>query len=239
MDQRVDRAAQIQQRGPRGGPAEIDGVQPGTMAVRPCRPVIEAMAVAQQQLAQPVTLAHQIDADRFSGADEIAQRLLLVAGHADRLQLAGQQQPDEVLGVAAVGLHAVPRRARDLARRRDHAVHAAPGELARQSVPGRPRLIGGTDRTGQPGAQPGRLGRVTTHREPRQFPGLRVEHRRHDLRGVHVQTDESSSLRHGRFLLCGCGSQRGASRAAETSPHDRNGGPAPSTTGAGQTIHMV
>ena len=70
--------------------------------------------------------------------------------------------------------------------------------------------------------------------------GLGIEYGRHDLGGVHIQTDEASSLRHGRLLLCGCGPPRGGSRAAETSPHDRRGGPAPSTTGAGQTtLHTV
>ena len=36
--------------------------------------------------------------DRLARADEVAQRLLLGARDADRVQLAGQQQPDEQLG---------------------------------------------------------------------------------------------------------------------------------------------
>jgi capsid protein len=58
------------------------------------------------------------------------------------VQLAGEQQPHQVLGVAAVGLDALARRARDLAGRRDHALHAAALELAREAVTGRSGLIG-------------------------------------------------------------------------------------------------
>jgi hypothetical protein len=57
------------------------------------------MAVAQQQLAEAVAAAHQVYADRFARAHEIAQRLFLGARHADGVQLAGQQQPDQQLGV--------------------------------------------------------------------------------------------------------------------------------------------
>ena len=56
-----------------------------------------------------MTGAHQIDADRLTRADQVAQRLLLIARHPDRMQLTGQQQPGEKLGVTSVGLDAVPR----------------------------------------------------------------------------------------------------------------------------------
>jgi hypothetical protein len=106
-----------------------------------------------------------------------------------------------VFGVAAVGLDALARRARDLARRRHNALNAAARELARQPVARRPGLIGGTHRSRQPGAQPGCISDIARHPESLQLPCLDIEHRRHDLGGVHVQTDEGSSLRHGRLLL--------------------------------------
>ena len=53
-------------------------------------------------------------------------------------QLARRQQPDRQLGVTTIDLHAITRRPGDLARRRDHAPHAAPVQLARQAVAGRP-----------------------------------------------------------------------------------------------------
>jgi hypothetical protein len=53
------------------------------------------------------------------------------------MQLPGKQQTHEVLGVTAIGLHSIPARARDLARRGDHARHPAPRELTRQAVPRR------------------------------------------------------------------------------------------------------
>ena len=84
-----------------------------------------------------------------------------------------------------------------------------PRELARQPVAGRPGLIRDPHRPRQPRAEPGRLGDLAAHREHLQLARLGVEHRRDDLRRVHIQTDEGSSLRHGWFLLCGCGPPRG------------------------------
>ena len=211
------------------------------MALRPRRPVVEADAVAQQQLREPVPAAHQVLADRLTRAHEVAQRLLLGPRHADRVQLAGQQQPDQQLGVAAIGLDAVARSARDLARRRDHALHAAPLELARQPVAGRPRLIRGAHRPRQPSAQPGRLSDIAGQPEPLQLARLGIEHRRHDLRRVHVQADEGSSLRHGRLLLCVVEPPRGVQpRGMNCHPTTIAGNRPPSTT-AGRTelIHMV
>ena len=145
--------------------------------------------------------AHQVHADRLASAHEVTQGLLLGARDAHRVQLAREQQADQQLGVAAVGLDALPGGARDLARRRDHARHAAAFELARQPVAGRPGLIGRAHRPRQPGAEPGRLANLASESEVLQLAGLGIEHRRHHLGGVHIQTDEASSLRHGRLLL--------------------------------------
>jgi hypothetical protein len=48
---------------------------------------------------EPMPAAHQIHPQAVAGADQVAQRLLLGPGHADRVQPAGQQQPDEMLSV--------------------------------------------------------------------------------------------------------------------------------------------
>ncbi len=173
-------------------PAQPDGREPVAVALAARRPVVEADAVAQQQLAEPVAAAHQVDADGLARADEIAQRLLFATGNADGMQLAGQHQPDQQLGVAAVGPDTITGRPGDLARRCDDALHAASMQLAREPVPRRPGLVGRTHRARQPGAQPGRLHHVTGQREEPQLPGRGIEHRRHDLGGVHVQTDETS-----------------------------------------------
>ena len=113
------------------GHVQRDRGQPLAVALRPRGAVVEPDPVAQQQLREPVTAAHQIHPHRVTRADQVTQRLLLIARHPDRMQLAGQQQPDEMLGVTTVGLHPIPARARDLARRRDHTLHPALGELAR------------------------------------------------------------------------------------------------------------
>ena len=117
------------------------------------------------------------------------------------------------------------RRARsgNLARRRDDALHTAPGELTREAIPGRPGLVGGSHRW-QPRAQPGRLADVTAQREELQLPGLGIEHRRHDLGGC-----TSRPTRLLAFAMAGSSSaiverRAGATAAATTSPHSRRGG---------------
>ena len=136
MHERVDRAAAVGERRLGRRPVQLDRVKPGAVALGPRAPVLEADPVAQQQLRQPVTAAHQIDADRLPCAHEAAQRLLLRARDPNRVKLAGQQQPDEQLRVTAIGLDPVARRARNLRRRRDDTLDAATGELARKPICG-------------------------------------------------------------------------------------------------------
>jgi hypothetical protein len=118
--------------------AELEAGQPRPVTFGPGAPVVKPDPAPQQQLGQPVPAAHQIDAHRLARADQIAQRLLLGAGHPDRVQLARPQQPDQMLGITAVGLDPLARRARDLARRRHHHLHAAALQLAREPEAGRP-----------------------------------------------------------------------------------------------------
>ena len=99
---------------------------------------------------------HQINPNRLTRTDQIAQRLLLIARHPDRMKLPRQQQPGEQLGVTTIGLHAVPRRPGDLARRRHDTLNATPSELSREPVPGRACLIRDPHRAGQPDTEPGR-----------------------------------------------------------------------------------
>src|SRR3954452_9408057 len=123
------------------------------MAIRPRAPVVELDSMTHQHLRQPLSRSHQIQAQCLPGANEIAQRLFFGARDADRVQLAGEQQPDEMLSVAALVLDLVAGRARDLRRRRDHTFDPALRELARERVPSRTRLVGGPDRSRQSGAQ--------------------------------------------------------------------------------------
>ena len=211
------------------------------MPVSPRAPVVEPDAVAHQHLRQPVTCAHQIQPQRLARANKITQRFLLGARDTDRVQLAGQQQPDEMLGVTPIGLDLVSGRARDLRRRSDHALHAPPRELARECVPGRSGLVRDPDRARQTGAEPGGRQHVARHRKRLQLAALSVQHRRDDLRRVHVQTDKGSSLRHGWFLLFDCGPPRGVEPRGITSPpHDGWGNrPLLPLRPDGPTIHMV
>ena len=139
-----------------------------------------------------MSAAHQIHPHRVTSTNQIPQRLLLIAGNPDRMKLAGQQQPHQMLGVATIGLDPIPARARDLARRRDHALHATPGELAREPVPGRASLIRHPHRPRQPRAERRDVRSLAAHPERLQLPSLGIEHRRDDLRRVHIQADETS-----------------------------------------------
>jgi hypothetical protein len=77
-------------------------------------PVIKPDPVTQQQLREPMPGAHQIHPHRLASAHQVAQRLLLGPRHPDRVQLAGQQQAGQMLGVTAVSFDPIPRRPRDL-----------------------------------------------------------------------------------------------------------------------------
>src|ERR1035441_2542065 len=100
--------------------------------------------------------SHQIPPDRVTGADQVTQRLLLIAGNPDRVQLARQQQPHQMLGVPPIGLHAIPACARDPARRPDHAPRPPGCRAPRRSVFTRSPLARGI-----------LLGAATTHSTPR------------------------------------------------------------------------
>jgi hypothetical protein len=139
--ERVDRSLGVEQRRLRRRPLQRDRRQPLPVAGRPRVPVIEPDPVPEQQLREPVPAAHQIHPHRITRANQVPQRLFLIARHPDRVELPGQQQPHQVLGVSTVGLHAIPTRARDLARRRNDALDPALCELARQPVTRRPGLI--------------------------------------------------------------------------------------------------
>src|SRR5580704_10416930 len=131
-----------------------------------------------------------------------------------------------MLGVPTVGLDPIARRPRNLRRRRDHTLHAALGEVPSEPVPRRAGLIRGAHRAGQTRAERGRGNALAAHPEALQLSRLAVKDRRHDLRGMHIQADEGSSLRHGWFLLCGCGRRAGCHPHGYKSPRARREGPA-------------
>ena len=150
-----------------------------------------------------MTRTHQIHADHLPGTDQVTQRLFLEPRHSDRVKLPGQQQPDEMLGVTTIGLDPLPRRPGDLARRRDHALHAPLDQLPREPVPRRTGLIRDPYRPRQPGTEAGRPSGITVHHKRLQLARLSVEYRRDDLRRVHIQTDETSS-----FAMAGSSNMR-------------------------------
>lgn len=107
------------------------------------------MAVAQQQLGDPVPGAHQVAADVFAGADQVAGGFLGDGGHPDAGDLADLQQLREQQCVPGVGLDSVTGGAGQLRRCGDLATDPGCGDRPLQPQPGRAGLVGGGDRAGQ------------------------------------------------------------------------------------------
>jgi hypothetical protein len=140
------------------------------------------------------------------------------------LQLAGPQQPGQMLRIPAVGLDAITRRARNLAWRRHDTLHAPLGKLPRQAIAGRSGLVRDARRPWQPRAEPSRPRYFTVPRERLQLPGLSVQHRRDDRRRVHVQTDRLLAFAMAGFLpYAVVGRRTGTSRAARKPPVNSTG----------------
>jgi hypothetical protein len=164
-----------------------------------------------------VALAHQVAAAVFDRADHVAELLVGDAGHIREPQLASREQPREPLGVALVGLDAVPGRAGHLARGDDADVDAALGRRACQPEPGRPGLIGRPDLARQRRQEPDDLRRRHPQLHAAQLAAGGVEDRRMRLRRVNVKPDQRHTVLHGRHLPeLGC--RRQAHPAAQ-SPH--------------------
>jgi hypothetical protein len=107
------------------------------VTISPCSAVVKPDPVPQQQLRESVPATHQIDPDLLTGADQVPQRFLLIARHPHRVQLPREQQPHDQLRVAAIGLHPVPRRPRNLRRCRHDTLDPTLRELASEPVPRR------------------------------------------------------------------------------------------------------
>ena len=176
--------------------------------------VLVADVVAQQQLAQSLPGAHQITSDSLPGADDIAQRLLLAARDPDRVQSVDHQQAQHPLGVALIGLDLIRGRPLDLPRRRDHTPNPGRVQRPRQPVAGRPRLIRGARRTRQRAAELDHLARRPRQPARAQLARLAIDHHSEHRARVHVKTNPTANLRHGRLLYAVVVAARGPARAA-------------------------
>src|SRR4051812_36917578 len=99
------------------------------MLLRPVRAVV-AQVASQQELAETMAGTSEVLADVLASADEVAQRLFLLGGHAHERQAAGGELAGEDLRIALVGLDAVGRLARDQPRRADAHVDPVLARLA-------------------------------------------------------------------------------------------------------------
>jgi hypothetical protein len=155
---------------------------------------------AVRRAAQIVAAAHQV-----------AQPFGLRVGRRDEDELAGAEQPDQLLRVAAVGLDPVAGADRHQ-RRRDHvAADADPGQQPQQVEPARARLVADRQpvRAAEPVDEPAdrALGRL----DPVQLrgPARRRQRRRDDRELMHIERDPQphlgrlirANVRHGLVLL--------------------------------------
>jgi hypothetical protein len=164
----------------------------GPVGLRP----VEADLVTQQQLRQPMPRAHQIATQVLPRAHEVAQRLFLDARDRHPVQFAGGEQPDQALGVAAIGLHAITRPARNQPRRAHQTVNTDRLKLAREHEPGRPSLIGCAHQPRQSGRE--RRDVLAAPRQPLhpQLPRVAIQRRGHNATDVHIKGRPGLSLRH-------------------------------------------
>jgi hypothetical protein len=207
-DQRVDRAEIVDQRDLRAALAEIDLAQPRTVVRRPRRCAgVEAHVVAQQQLAHAMACAHQVPTDVLTRANEVAQRLLLRARDANGVQTVDHQQAQQPLRVTLIGLHTVRRRALDLARRRDHALHTNGLQRPRDREPRRAGLVCDACRPGQRGTERHDVARRARQPSHPKFARLTIHARGNHHRRMNVQPDPAANLCHVGTPMIAVGAQ--------------------------------
>jgi hypothetical protein len=146
---------------------------------------------------------HQLAPCVLARAHQVAGRLLVRLRDAHRHQLAQPQKPRQPLRVAAVGLHLVARRPRDLRRRRDHAGDPGRPARTREPIPRRARLIGNPDRPRKPLQPLDRLRRQRRRPQTAQLAAPRIEHTRNDLACMHIQPDPRTLTHTGASRNCG------------------------------------
>src|SRR5262245_22453879 len=89
--------------------------------------------------------AQDIAPDVLATAHEIPDSFLGLVGNMDRRQLARAKQVDELVGVPAIRLDALPRAPRRQGRRDDSALDPTGGDLPLQVIPRDAGLVAGPD----------------------------------------------------------------------------------------------
>jgi hypothetical protein len=193
--QGVDAAAIVVECPLSAGLLKMHGRQPLQVGVRPVAlGAVEAHVVAEQQLGESVACAHEVAAEVFAGADQVAQRFFFDGRHRHRVQLAGDQQPHQALGVALIGLDAIARPARNTSRRAHHDLDSCGLEAPSQREPRGPGFICRPHRTRQ--ARRERRHFVAAARKPlaANFAGPEIQDSSHRPRHVHIERDPGLSL---------------------------------------------
>jgi hypothetical protein len=171
---------------------EVLGPDPGPVGPRPVRGVAEDPAVPEQELRQAMAGPEDVLTEVLAQPEQVADRFFVRRRDPDRGELAGPEQPAQLAGIAAIGLHPVAGLARGERWGDDHAVDVERAQLPLELVPARPGLIADPDirRIGPSADEPtDLLGGV---RDPLLvwIVLTRTEQRDADRILVHVETDE-------------------------------------------------
>jgi hypothetical protein len=119
---------------------ELQLSNPGQVSLRPRRHGRRGPpAMPQQKLAQAVACTKLVLLCRFSGAHQVAQRLVRSVRHPYRREITGAIAPSQLARIAPVRLDAIPGLHRHQRRRDDLAVHSR--RSASRTLPRRCREI--------------------------------------------------------------------------------------------------
>ena len=169
----------------------------------PVGPTDIVQAESEEEAFQPELRILQGEPRRVAGPTQIADRFIIDRWHVHARQIPGPQQPRELDGIAAIGLHLVAGLLGNERRRDDLAGEALPRQIAMQDVAAGTGFVGEHQVRCLPLEAPDQLVEVGLARPDRADEHGRVSAvalcmGNRDRILVDVQTDEQRSrLRHG------------------------------------------
>lgn len=133
--------------------------------------------------------SHQITADIFTGADQIASCSRLYRGNLDCRDFTEFEQPGQVQGILRVGFDPITRGALELRRGRDNGIDAGREEEPGQAETDRTRLVNDLDRRRQRDDSGENLIPVRRQTVPENFPAQAIQRAGYDTPGMDIQSN--------------------------------------------------